>query len=161
MHRILKLHHVQKNYFNLLCNDRNIYIYTYILIGINKCIHTIIHTRMHSYVHVYIYLHTFHKAQTCLYLDWNICVVDRSKLNIHSYSASARVIYLYINVKFKKISFIFLRNMLGISLKNWQRLKPTEEELQSGLLTQLGIQLNFCYSFLFHIFILILVIISV
>ena len=37
-----------------------------------------------------------------------------------------------------ELATLRLQNMLGISLKNWKELKPTEEELQKGLLTQLG-----------------------
>ena len=37
-----------------------------------------------------------------------------------------------------ELATLRLQNMLGISLKHWDKLKPTEEELERGLLTQLG-----------------------
>jgi len=37
-----------------------------------------------------------------------------------------------------ELATLRLQNMLGISLKNWKELAPTEDELKKGLLTQLG-----------------------
>ena len=37
-----------------------------------------------------------------------------------------------------ELATLRLQNMLGISLKHWRELRPTEEELERGLLTQLG-----------------------
>lgn len=37
-----------------------------------------------------------------------------------------------------ELATLRLQNMIGISLQHWSQLKPTEEELQNGLLTQLG-----------------------
>lgn len=37
-----------------------------------------------------------------------------------------------------ELATLRLQNMLGISLKNWKELMPTTEELEKGLLTQLG-----------------------
>ena len=37
-----------------------------------------------------------------------------------------------------ELATLRLQNMLGLSLKHWDRLKPTDEELDQGLLTQLG-----------------------
>mmetsp|Transcript_9891 Transcript_9891/g.14293 ORF Transcript_9891/g.14293 Transcript_9891/m.14293 type:complete len:350 (-) Transcript_9891:515-1564(-) len=37
-----------------------------------------------------------------------------------------------------ELATLRLQNMLGISLKKWDKLKPTEEGLNSGVLTQLG-----------------------
>jgi len=37
-----------------------------------------------------------------------------------------------------ELATLRLQNMIGISLKSWNDLKPTDDELKSGLLTQLG-----------------------
>ena len=37
-----------------------------------------------------------------------------------------------------ELATLRLQNMLGISLQNWQQLRPSEEALQAGVLTQLG-----------------------
>lgn len=37
-----------------------------------------------------------------------------------------------------ELATLRLQNMIGISLNNWDALKPTDDELQAGVLTQLG-----------------------
>ena len=37
-----------------------------------------------------------------------------------------------------ELATLRLQNMLGISLNNWNVLKPTDDELKEGILTQLG-----------------------
>jgi AhpC/TSA antioxidant enzyme len=37
-----------------------------------------------------------------------------------------------------ELATLRLQNMIGVSLKNWDELKPTDSELESGVLTQLG-----------------------
>ena len=37
-----------------------------------------------------------------------------------------------------ELATLRLQNMIGISLSHWDKLKPTDEELTSGILTQLG-----------------------
>jgi hypothetical protein len=37
-----------------------------------------------------------------------------------------------------ELATLRLQNMIGISLQNWDKLKPTQEELNDGVLTQLG-----------------------
>ncbi len=37
-----------------------------------------------------------------------------------------------------ELATLRLQNMLGISLKEWRALRPTEEGLRAGVLTQLG-----------------------
>jgi len=37
-----------------------------------------------------------------------------------------------------ELATLRLQNMLGVSLKSWNALKPSEEELKAGVLTQLG-----------------------
>ena len=37
-----------------------------------------------------------------------------------------------------ELATLRLQNMVGVSLANWNQLKPSDEELNAGLLTQLG-----------------------
>ena len=42
------------------------------------------------------------------------------------------------NVRPLELATLRLQNMIGISLQHWSSLKPTDDELKKGLLTQLG-----------------------